>query len=213
MTTKLTNIGKQAGKRYSSYASKYTKMFREDHTDQVFLDKFLKKIEKGSLILDVGCGPGKELGKMLKSGFQVVGVDTSAKMITIAKEKNPQAKVSRMDAAKLGFLDEHFDGAISLYVFDHLPTPHLRKALLEVYRVLKPGAHFLLISHDGDFEGERKDLMDSKKTIYRNFKPLSWLVKEFIKVGFSIYSAEVRKFPDIGSEDSTEKQSVIIARK
>ncbi|MBN1263077.1 MAG: methyltransferase domain-containing protein [Candidatus Pacebacteria bacterium] len=213
MAVELTDIAKKAGERYSSYAEEYVRIYWDDHSDQVYLDKFLRRIRKPGLILDIGCGPGRELRKLICAGYWAVGIDASEKMLQIAIKNNPAAKVYQMDASRLNFPNNYFDGAISLYVLDHLPTPRLLKSFSEIFRVLKNSAPFLLISCDGDFEGERRDFLAPSKTIFRNFKPVDWLVKALKKTGFSIYFSEVRKLPDIGLEDPAEKRSIIIATK
>lgn len=49
----------------------------------------------------------------------------------------------KADAAKLPFLDETFDGAVSNFVFHEVRTQRDKQALIrEALRVLKPGAPF-----------------------------------------------------------------------
>ncbi len=53
-----------------------------------------------------------------------------------------EVELRRMDAANLDFPDNHFNGAFSFSVFEHIPKP--LAALQEVKRVLKPGGAFYL---------------------------------------------------------------------
>jgi len=48
---------------------------------------FMDYLNRGDLILDVGCGPGISAKTFIENGFRVVGIDFSEKMIEIAKEK------------------------------------------------------------------------------------------------------------------------------
>lgn len=158
-TPKLSSIGLKVGNRYSSYAKQFSDLFDNDKTDEVFIYKFLKLVKKSGKVLDIGCGSGKDLRKIQERGFQTCGIDTSEKMLSIARKKSPNTKFFKMDAIYLDFPNSYFDGALSLYVLDHFPTDMFKKTIKEIYRVLKKSSPFLLIQHNGNFEGERIDLM------------------------------------------------------
>lgn len=51
----------------------------------------------------------------------------------------------KMNACNMRFPDNHFDGAFSFSVFEHIPNPY--QALLEVKRVVKPKGVFYLDLH------------------------------------------------------------------
>ena len=101
---------------------------------------FLKK-QSGN-ILDLGSGSGRHLQKIKKGKMYLV--DFSEKMIELSKEKakeekiNAECKVSKM--AKLPFKDNFFDAAISISALHCLKPKDHKKAISELYRVLKPKA-------------------------------------------------------------------------
>src|SRR5580658_9679754 len=74
----------------------------------------LERIGDGR-ILDVGCGQGFESARFLSPDRQVVGADYSADAVATAAARYGAAglEVAQMDALRLGFLDETFDGACS----------------------------------------------------------------------------------------------------
>ena len=43
----------------------------------------------GALAVDLGCGNGGLTGKLIERGYRVVGVDASAPMLALAKERYP----------------------------------------------------------------------------------------------------------------------------
>ena len=89
----------------------------------------------GARILDVGCGPGTVLSLLRKKGFQVAGVDFSARAAEIArKEHGIEVAVGPLE--KLSFPAEGFDVVVLLHTLEHVPNP--REVLGEVIRVLKP---------------------------------------------------------------------------
>ena len=51
-------------------------------------DMFLKKLKGGAVILDFGCGAGRDTRYFLSKGFQVDATDGSEELCKIA-EKNP----------------------------------------------------------------------------------------------------------------------------
>jgi ubiquinone/menaquinone biosynthesis C-methylase UbiE len=210
---KLTQLGYHAGKRYDSYAENYDKLLGHDYSDDIYLDEFIKHVVKGGDVLDIGCGPGRDLATLLTRGFKATGIDTSAKMLTIARKHAPQAKLTQMDAVHLHFPDISFDGVLSYYALIHLSTDLMLQAFGEIYRVLKPGAPFLLVQCEGNFEGQLPDLMAPGKTLFRNFRPRRWLEQQLTKTGFTIAYSTSAKLSPADAQPSSDTQCAIIARK
>ena len=60
------------------------------------LKTFIKHLQKGSAIFDIGCGPGHDTDYFTKKGFETTGIDFSPKMIDYAKKHN-QGKFYQAD--------------------------------------------------------------------------------------------------------------------
>ena len=116
--------------------------------------KFLSLLRKKALILDLGCGPGRDAKVFANKGFRVIGVDLSEKMIKAAKKRVKNAQFKVMDTMKLDFKDKTFDGIWASAVLLHIPKRHIIKALREVNRVLKEKGVFYLSVKEGEGEGE-----------------------------------------------------------
>lgn len=103
-------------------------------------------IQAGQRILDVGCGTGNFCLKLAKAGCRVTGVDVSAAMLAIARDKAARAGADitfrEMDAGRLSFPDGAFDGAISMAAFEFIKEPV--QALHEMLRVVKRGGCVLI---------------------------------------------------------------------
>lgn len=95
------------------------------------------KVTKGMRVLDVCSGPGMLARAAVERGAEVVGLDFSYNLIEIAKRAVPGAEFRQGDAQELPFQDASFDAVVCGYGIIHLPNP--QTALLEMYRVLKPG--------------------------------------------------------------------------
>ncbi len=111
----------------------------------------LAKVKPGDKVLDVGCGTGNlTLTAKSFAGISgaVYGIDAAPEMIEAARKK---AKRAGYDAVfevglveKIPFPDATFDVVVSRLVIHHLPDDLKRKAFAEIFRVLKPGGHFLV---------------------------------------------------------------------
>lgn len=110
---------------------------------------------KSGCFLDLGCGAGRVAIGLWRVGYQnICGVDLSPTMI--AEARNISASMGlpivfkEGDACDLAFSDGLFDGVI--FGFNGLmQIPYhskRRKAMQEVFRVLKPGGVFIFTTHD-----------------------------------------------------------------
>jgi len=88
-------------------------------------------------LLDVGCGGGLLLRDALVSGAAVTGLDHSAEMVDLARERAPGAEVVLGSAERLPFADGAFTALSMSIVFFFLPDPVA--ALAECRRVLARG--------------------------------------------------------------------------
>lgn len=79
---------------------------------------------RGPTVLDVGCGTGDNAIYLAGRGFEVTGVDVSAKAIGIAKQKVREAKVDvtfiTLDALNIGTLAKKFDTLIDFGLFHNV---------------------------------------------------------------------------------------------
>lgn len=100
------------------------------------IDFFIKKLY-GKKILDVGCGPGRDLKYFLKHNLNVTGIDMSKNFLNIAQKNAPKAKLVKMDMRHLNFPNNYFDGIWVSASFLHIPKKNSKKTLLGLRRVLK----------------------------------------------------------------------------
>jgi len=99
----------------------------------------LVKLENGKTYLDLGCGSGN----LIQNRSNIVGVDISTSMLGIAKERNADARFVAADLnATLPFKNGAFDGGYTSNVVAYLQDP--KRFFLEVQRILKPGAEFVV---------------------------------------------------------------------
>jgi SAM-dependent methyltransferase len=93
-------------------------------------------------ILDIGTGTGANLRMLAELGFRdVAGVDASDEAIRFCAEKG-LGKVEKGDVCALPFADGSFDLALATDIIEHVDDD--RRALAEIFRVLKPGGAALI---------------------------------------------------------------------
>lgn len=94
-------------------------------------------------ILDIGCGEGITLEKIIKKfpGRELLGVDSSPSHVEVCQKEG--LPVHRGDVYHLEFETDSFDFCLLLEVIEHLGDP--QKALQEINRVLKRGGRLVLI--------------------------------------------------------------------
>jgi SAM-dependent methyltransferase len=97
-------------------------------------------------VLDVGCGTGRFLDS-LPNGYERVGIDVSAAMLTEAEAKG--LKVLQASGDKLPFADDSFDLVTTFAVLHHLIDRDLVVATLrEIARVVRSGGAAVVWDHN-----------------------------------------------------------------
>jgi len=149
--------------------------------EYIYFNYRLKMISKnvGDLdsktVVDIGCGTGDLLEAILKKGFKTklfTGMDYSNAMLIFCKERLKGVDFIRADAQELPYKDKTFDIVFSAGVFPYLREP--QKAILEIYRVLKPGGScFLTYPY-------KKTMLSFFRTNYFGL----WIRKNILKIAF-----------------------------
>lgn len=96
----------------------------------------------GKRVISLGCGSGEDSHYLKGLGAAVsVGIDISSKLVQIATASYPDCVFRQMNMESLSFDDEQFD-----FVYSSLAIHYIEdwtQVFKEVFRVLKPGSHFL----------------------------------------------------------------------
>lgn len=116
-------------------------------------DRFLDKLIAGSLILDFGCGSGRDTKYFLEKGHQVEAVDGSVELCRIASE------YTGIDVKNMFFQDldevEKYDAIWACSSILHLTFAELQDVLQKMADALKAGGLVYTSFKYGEFEGER----------------------------------------------------------
>lgn len=99
--------------------------------------------------LDVGCGTGVLAERLADAGYEMSGIDPSAGMLDVLRERAPQIHAVVSSGTDLPFEDDTFDVVLTVAVMHHIAEPDaVRDTLAEMVRVAKPGGRILVWDHN-----------------------------------------------------------------
>lgn len=115
--------------------------------------RFVSKLEKGSHILDFGCGSGRDTKYFLSQGYQVAATDGSVELCKLASEYTgiPVKHMMFQELAE----KEVYDGIWACSSILHLPFPELNDVFQRITAALKKDGVLYTSFKYGSYEGER----------------------------------------------------------
>lgn len=139
------------------------------NADIYLIDQIMKgRYTSGDLILDAGCGSGRNLHYFHKSDFTFYAIDTNAEYIAQLQKRYPKLaanfKVNALES--ISFSDYMFDHIICNAVLHFAQSEiHFKKMFAELVRVLKKGGSlFIRMTSNIGIEGTPTLLQDG---VYR----------------------------------------------
>ena len=111
------------------------------------------------IMLDAGCGIGRNLHWFLQSGVTIYGIDNNEEAIYTLKQNNsllPDKRFQISSVEEMPFPDNYFDNIISSAVLHFAKsTLQFKQMLSEMVRVLKPsGSLFIRMTSDIGIENK-----------------------------------------------------------
>ncbi len=142
--------------------------------------------------VDLGCGTGELLESMKKHASNVIGVDSSPRMLEEARKrfstgsgKNIEIRLGEIEHLPMG--DNEADLAVISLVLQYLDDPHA--AICEVGRILKPAGDFFLAEFDRHGDETLKTVYGVKWLGFEEKTVKSWLENN----GFRLNRVESHK--------------------
>ena len=131
-----------------------------DHDVSQNIDALLRHIQgdRPYDILDLGCGPGRDLRTFQELGHCPVGLDGCAAFVEMAVDRTG-CTVWHQDFLELELPPNAFDGVFANASLFHVPTQELDRVLLNLYSCLRPNAVLFCSNPRGSdiehFNGDR----------------------------------------------------------
>lgn len=118
----------------------------------------LERIRSTDSVLELGCGYGRVLQRLLEKAGSVTGIDNSLPSLLMAHAllgHLPSCRLVMMDAGRLGFLDKKFDVVVCIQNGPSSLKVDLKTLSLESARVTRQGGRVLFSSYSPHFWDER----------------------------------------------------------
>jgi ubiquinone/menaquinone biosynthesis C-methylase UbiE len=155
---------------YDNNAPKYDANWEEYEPWQIELrESFIAQLKQRSPnpeLLDLGCGPGRDVAFFKNHGCSPTGVDLSLGQLRQAKQKS-NVPLLRVNMKNLPLSSNGYDGIWCCVSFVHVQREEAMEPIQEMYRILKPdGLLFIsVIEGDGTVEAAR-EIYDNLKEIF-----------------------------------------------
>ncbi len=151
-------------------------------------------------VFEAGCGPGELAERVqVELGADVVAVDTSPRMVELARARGVDARVG--DVQELPFADAEFDCAIAAWMLYHVPD--VPQALAELARVLEPGGRLVAVTNYLDHLQEARELIGAPSRTFSAFSGEN--AEELLREAFS----DVERYEASGEIRFPTRESVM----
>jgi SAM-dependent methyltransferase len=126
-----------------------------DRVDKEYIIPYLMS-EGFQRVLDVGCGIGRTMSRLIEQGYDAYGIDLPILSEFWAQAGNDPGRFFCSDATRLPFADNSFDAVISMGVIEHIGTSighcslgpdyqrERQRYADELQRVTRPGGRILV---------------------------------------------------------------------
>ncbi|HWL34745.1 MAG TPA: class I SAM-dependent methyltransferase [Frankiaceae bacterium] len=124
---------------YDAIGEDYHRWSHADPTRIAYVTRLAARLPEGSLVLELGCGPGDPATRLLSESHRVVGVELSWGQLEIARVKAPRAALVQADMTRLAVRPGSVDAIASFFALGHLPSAAHAPLLTSFGTWLKPG--------------------------------------------------------------------------
>ena len=155
--TAITEIESVTVDHYEKNAESFWQGTR-DHDVSQNIDAFLQALPRNTIldVLDLGCGPGRDLHIFKQLGHRPTGVDGSKAFCNMARQYGG-CPVLHQQFSRLAIGEAKYDGIFANASLFHVPSQLLAGVLAACYRALRPEGIMFTSNPRGNAEGWRGD--------------------------------------------------------
>jgi SAM-dependent methyltransferase len=148
--TDWSEVSTQTIGHYAVHAARY-RDGTLDHDVAQNIDALLDAIEGPPPfeVLDLGCGPGRDLKRFVERGHRAVGLDGALPFVEMARAYSG-CEVWQQDFLHLELPTGRFDGVFANATLFHVPSAALPDVLLRLHACLKPRGVLFASNPRGD---------------------------------------------------------------
>lgn len=144
----MNDVPNSISKQFDRVSEEYDFVSELFNNNNLFISNMSSK--KGR-VLDIGCGSGILTIELSEHYKEVVGIDISEEMLSIARSKRQKDNISyiKMDANEL-FFDKTFDFIVSRATFHHLSD--IQSVLNSMKSLLNKGGKIIILDNVSEVE-------------------------------------------------------------
>lgn len=159
---RLTAASQRSIKFYNSSAKKVSALYESTSFDAVHAGVLDLLPKKGSRVLDIGAGSGRDAAALAKRGFRVTAVEPAEELRRSASLRHLSPSIEWIDdtlprLAKIG--DRQFDFILVSAVWMHLAAKDRTSAMQRLFDLAKKGRRVVITIREG--------AADVTRSIYR----------------------------------------------
>lgn len=134
----------EAARPFDALGARYEQAFAELPEQHRALDWLVQRLDPGSSVLDVGSGTGRPAAERLSAaGMRVLGIDVSATMVQLARERVPAAQFRQEDARTFRSEPGSWDAVCAFFALLILSRTQLDACLQRLADWLAPGGNLV----------------------------------------------------------------------
>lgn len=195
------NIDPATFEFYQSQAPHYSLSSAVSHSRH--LDGFLDRLGPNAHVLELGCGGGRDAGRIAERGFDLDATDGVPAMVAKANERHGvHARLMRFDELEA---DAFYNAVWAHACLLHCPRDQLPDVLGRIHRALRPGGYHYASYKLGN--GEGRDLLGR----LHNFPAPDWLLDAYRKAQFELVEHHI--YAGKGSDGTQRDWLAITVRK
>jgi len=143
------------------------------------ISKVIKELNPSGKVLDIGCGNGYAVSKLIKVGIRAYGVDITKSAWMSESEVNPLTSIQRDNLTEspiwdMPYKENEFDISYSTTVLEYIPENMVEKTISEILRVTEHKTiHYVDVDKEQEQFGHKLHLM---------VKPINWWEEKFEKM-------------------------------
>lgn len=152
--------------------------------------KFVSYLHNNPIILDFGCGQGRDLEIFSKLGInKLVGIDFSISQLELAKQRKV-ARLVNTNFDNMPFRNKSFDGIWSCVTLLHTEESKMIPRITKIYNLLKKnGIFFISLQKGKRYKTIKRDKYNKVPMIIYYYEP-EQIKKMLVQVGFEIIDYE-----------------------
>lgn len=129
---------------YETHAAEFRHWREQSNIGVATVLQWAQGLPPGAAVLDLGCGSGLPLGKVLaEHGFSLYGIDASPTLAVAYQQLLPQAQVVCEKLEDSDFFQRQYAGVLCVGVLFLLPEATQRQLFAKVAAALLPGGVWL----------------------------------------------------------------------